>query len=54
MNEELKHIPVLLLIGKDKRPIGKKTYQEAIDLARMNKLELVLVQVSYLLLLRLI
>jgi translation initiation factor IF-3 len=45
INEELRDIPELLLIGQDKKMIGKKTYHEAINLARMNKLELVLVQV---------
>jgi translation initiation factor IF-3 len=46
INEELHYIPELLLIDQDKKVIGKKTYHEAISLARMNKLELVLVQVS--------
>lgn len=44
INEDLQDIPEFLLIGKDKKLIGKKTYREAIDLARMNKLELVLVK----------
>jgi hypothetical protein len=45
MNEQLSSFERFLLIGIDKKTVGVVSYQEAYDLAKKEKVDLVLVQV---------
>ncbi len=46
MNEDLSTFEKFLLIGKDKKPLGVISYQDAYAMAKKEGVDLVLVQVS--------